>query len=241
MKNAYRQQRMQPRVAFKALRELIANPEDTPKVFEVIRALSGPSLVKAYRRFMTTPSAKQILSRDHDLIDVLRDRETLRALPAGSFGRRYYDFIYGESLSADGLVEASANADASVEDLDPNFVRFGDRIRDQHDLWHTLTQYGRDELGELCLLAFTYAQMRNRGVGLIVLAGMYQFREFFGNRIVSIVWGAFQDGRRASWLPAEDWERLLPLPIDDVRRILAIPEPKTYRSAKLEYLAANPA
>lgn len=241
MKSTYGQHRMQPRVALKALRELIANPEDTPKVFQVIRALSGPSLVKSYRRFKKTPAARQILAREHNLIDVLKDREWLKSLPAGTFGRAYYDFIYGEHLSADELVEASANPEASVVDVDPDFVRFGDRIRDQHDLWHTLTQYGRDELGELCLLAFTYAQTRNRGIGVIILAGMFQFREFFGNRIFSIVWGAFQDGRRASWLPAEDWETLLPLPIDDVRRLLAIPEPATYRSAKIEYLAANPA
>ena len=242
MKSPYTsdRQRIQPRAAFKALRELIDNPERTEKAFEVIRALSGQSLARSYRRFVKTESGRRILAKELNLIDTLRDREHLRALPAGSFGRAYYDFVYGESLSADELVQASAVADDEAEGIfDQDFARFGERVRDQHDLWHTLTRYGRDELGELCLLAFTYAQTRNRGVGLIVLAGMFQFREFFGNRIFGIVWGAFQDGRRASWLPAEEWEELLPLPIADVRRLLAIPAPDTYRTAKLEYLAAT--
>ena len=40
-----------------------------------------------------------------------------------------------------------------------------------HDLWHVTTGYGRDALGELSLLAFTYAQEKNRGIGAIVLYG----------------------------------------------------------------------
>ena len=38
-----------------------------------------------------------------------------------------------------------------------------------HDLWHVTTGYGRDALGELSLLAFTYAQEQNRGIGAIAL------------------------------------------------------------------------
>ena len=40
-----------------------------------------------------------------------------------------------------------------------------------HDLWHVTTGYGRDALGELSLLAFTYAQEKIEGIGAIVLYG----------------------------------------------------------------------
>ena len=43
-----------------------------------------------------------------------------------------------------------------------------------HDLWHVVTGYGRDELGEACLLAFTYAQNKNRGVGFIAFVGCFK-------------------------------------------------------------------
>ena len=48
-----------------------------------------------------------------------------------------------------------------------------------HDLWHVTTGYGRDALGELSLLAFTYAQEQNRGIGAIALYGYWKVgREF---------------------------------------------------------------
>jgi ubiquinone biosynthesis protein COQ4 len=32
-----------------------------------------------------------------------------------------------------------------------------------HDIWHVLTGYRRDALGEACLVAFSYAQTRGLG------------------------------------------------------------------------------
>ena len=153
-------------VALRALRELIHNPEDTPRVFEIVRALGRPALKRGLRRFRTTEVGQRVLRDRVDLIDTLRDRESLAAKPAGTLGRTYYDFIYGESLSADGLVAASMEQGVEAYNFkNPDLKRFGERMRDQHDLWHTVTQYGRDPFGELCLLAFSYAQLKNRGIG----------------------------------------------------------------------------
>ena len=37
-------------VALRALRELIDNPEDTPRVFEIVRALGRPALKRGLRQ-----------------------------------------------------------------------------------------------------------------------------------------------------------------------------------------------
>ncbi len=177
------------------------------------------------------------MAEDVDLIDTLRDRHTLAALPTGTLGRAYYDFIYGESLSAEGLAAASENYD----DLPPDYKRFAERMRDQHDLWHTVTQYGRDTLGEACLLAFTYAQTGNRGVGVIVLAAAWKLREELGNGVFKAIWRAYQAGRHASWLPEQDWEALLSLPLADVQRQLAIPPPLSYREVLASTLSTQSA
>ena len=50
------------------------------------------------------------------------------------------------------------------------------RTEETHDLWHVLTGYGRDTFGEACLLAFSYAQTGNRGIGLIALGGILAVR-----------------------------------------------------------------
>ena len=220
---------IRPIVALRQLRQLIADPEDTSKVFEVIRAASGPSLRRGIKRFAARETGRRVLEKEIDLLDTTRDRERLKALPAGTLGHSYYHFIYAEALSADGLVDASMPQGNSVYDeMSPDVRRYAQRLRDQHDIWHTLTQYGRNELGEACLLGFTYAQTRNRGIGMIVLTGGWKLYKALGSRALRAIWQGFRSGLHASWLPGEDWEALLELPIDEVRRQLAIRPPTAY-------------
>ena len=221
--------RMQPLVALRALRRLIADPEDTPKVFEIIRAMAGPSLRRGLRRFKETQSGRQALAERRSLLHTLRDREALATMPPGTLGRTYYEFIYGESLSADGLVSASMDGDQQAYNFDdPELSWFGERMRDQHDLWHTLTRYGRDPFGEACLLAFTYAQTRNRGIGLITIAAGWKLSREMGVGVRKAMWQAYRAGRHTSWLPGQDWESLLPRPMAEVRRLLAVQPPSAY-------------
>ncbi len=176
-----------------------------------------------------------MLAEDIDLLATLRDRDKLRAMPAGSLGRAYLAFVEREEISADGLVTASEAVNETF--ASPQLARYGMRLRDQHDLWHVLTDYGRDKLGELCLLAFTYAQTRNRGIGFIVLVGTYKFSQGIGSRVLRAARRSFAAGRRAAWLPGQDWEALLPRPLGEVRRELGIDPPIAYQ-ALLSHLAA---
>ena len=219
--------RMAPAVAWAAFRKVLADPDDTPRVFELIRAMAGPSLRRGLARLRDTPYGRWALNERPQLLRALRDRDALAALPAGSLGRAYFDFVYGEQLSADELVAAS-ETDAGDGIADPELRWYRERLRDQHDLWHTLTQYGRDPFGEACLLAFTYAQGRNRGVGLLVLGGGWRLARAMGPRALAALWQGFQAGRHASWLPGQDWERLLKLPVAEVRRLLAVRPPTIY-------------
>jgi ubiquinone biosynthesis protein COQ4 len=218
---------MQPVVAFKAMRRLIADPEQTHEVFTVIRALSGPALQNSYIRFADTEVGQRVLREEIELLDTLQDQESLAGLPGDTLGRHYLNFVTSQNISADGLVEASE--DGEFQELEGGIKRFGMRQRDMHDLWHTLTQYGRDELGEVCLLAFTYAQTKNRGIGVICLTGCFKLTEYYGKGVFRAAWRAYQDGKRAAWLPAQDWEYLLTQPIDQVRRSLHLSEPEQYR------------
>lgn len=229
-------QRMQPLRAWRALRRLIADPEQTQEVFNVIEALSGPALEKGYHRFAKTRVGMRVLNEEIDLLDTLSDRTALAATPRDSLAQHYLKFVTTENLTADGLVEASDVR--GQQELPDGLARFGARQRDMHDLWHTLTQYGRDELGEACLLAFTYAQTQNRGIGIICLAGIHEFSKVYGRGAYSAAWAAYQDGKRAAWLPGEDWEHLLTLPIDKVRQQLNINEPTPYWDLRNADMAA---
>jgi ubiquinone biosynthesis protein COQ4 len=227
--------RLQPGVAFKAIKRLLADPEQTQEVFTIINALSGPALQNAYVRFADTEVGRHVLRNKINLLDTLKDRDYLATLPADSLGRHYLHFVTSENLSADGLVEAS---EGNEETMHPDVALFAKRQRDMHDLWHTLTAYGRDTLGELCLLAFTYAQTKNRGIGFICLMGMRKLAAAYGNGVYRAAWQAYQDGKQAAWLPAQDWEMLLTLPIEEVRQRLTIREPQDYIALTDNYLPA---
>lgn len=213
--------RIHPLVAWRALRELLRNPDDTKQVFTIIDALSGRSGARMFERFRKTPTGVRILEERRSLLATLSDREALRALPEGSLGRVYAEFTEREQISADGLVDASVEGGRRF-DFGEQRRLFGERLRDMHDLWHVVTGYGRDLLGEASLLAFSYAQTRNRGVGFIVLVAWLKARGAEGRPFRALLRGGYRRGKEAAWLPAADWEALLAKPLDEVRRELRV-------------------
>jgi len=224
-----RKRPVQPFVAWRALRELIDDPERTDRVFVIIRALSGNSLERTFRKVIQDPAASRVLDENRSLLDTLSDLEHLRALPERTLGRTYARFMDEQGLTARGLVEASADRpDDDTIFLDPRAQRLGERLRDMHDLWHVCSGYNRDLLGEAALLAFTYAQTRNRGIGVIALMGAFQLWRHGMRAAVPFIWQAFQRGRRAAFLPAADWEALLEQPLDSVRQQLGLGDPPHY-------------
>ena len=216
------------KTAWQALQRLLANPEATEEVFAIIRALSGASLIKGCSRFAKTAFGQHILKNRIDLIETLKNRDFLAALPENTFGHHYLGFIQRQNISAQGLVEAS-DTEIATSKMSEDLMRFATRQRDSHDLWHTLTQYGRDELGELCLLAFTYAQTKNRGIGLIVIGGCFKIRHYYGWEVFNTVYQAYRASKKAKWLPGENWEELLKRSITEVREELRIHLPAHYQ------------
>ena len=220
---------IQPLVAARALKTLMADPERTDQVFIILKALSGNSVRRSFLKFCGTPMGRRILNEERDLVETLRDQDALRAMPAGSLGSTYLAFVEAQNLSADGLVEAS---ETGTEFDDANFARYAARTRDMHDLWHVLTGYGRDTLGEDCLLAFSYAQLRNPGVAVICFIAALKISRESRESVFGANWRAFRAGRAAAWLPAQDWEHLLTQPIDEVRKQLRIEAPKAYEAIR---------
>ena len=220
--------RIQPLLALSAFRKLIKNPEDTHQVFMIGEALRGKSLARVTERFAATPLGVRVFEGGHALMPLLTDRDALARLPAGSLGRAYLDFVVGERLSAEGLVAAAKGRD-EITDATPAEQAFRTHIRDNHDLWHVATGYGRDPLGEVCLLAFSYAQTGLNGLGAIALLGTLRIgREAGGARVRTAVMQGYRTGKRAAWLPAIDWQPLLARDLAQVRRDLGLGAPDAY-------------
>lgn len=217
------------RRAVRALRELLDDPDRTEKAFEVFLALNGDEEERTFQRFRAHPTGAALLGERPSLLDRLSDRAGLANLPCGSFGAAYLGYLERTGFSPDGLVrlkeEMEAHAAAIGEQLpvlDP--AREWLRVRGllTHDLWHVLTGYDTDGLGEAYLLAFTLAQLPGRANRLLTIgAGLRGVREE-GVRFGRAMYVAWQRGRRAVWLPALPYEALLPVALEEVRAVAGI-------------------
>ena len=221
--------RLQPLRALSAVHALVADPEHTEHVFEILDALRGRSLERGLARLSRV--RPDLVAARRELLPILADREHLAALPEGSFGRAYLDFCLREGITADGLVEASDNV--RTREGAGVAAWYERRGRDSHDLWHVLTGYGTDTLGEVCVVGYTFVQTGHLGLGVIALAGALKhvpelgWRGSFGPLLE-----ALRHGRRSAWLPAMDWSALLALPLTEVREQLAIRRPRAYERCR---------
>jgi ubiquinone biosynthesis protein COQ4 len=207
--------------ALKALRRLLSDKDDTVQVFEIMRALNGGTNAKNYRRLLETTAGGRIAYDQVELAPMLMNNSWLDSFAGGTVGAAYRDFIRSQNFSADGLAEISRQRQARVDEPHP-YNWFGRRIRDTHDIWHVISGYHRDGLGEACLVAFSYAQ--TRGLGWAAIAFGAGFKAVMSGHWVAAraIWQGYRRGKAAKWLPGEDTARLMSEPLDAARRRLNI-------------------
>jgi ubiquinone biosynthesis protein COQ4 len=207
--------------AFSSLRRLLNDKEDTTAVFEIMRALNGTSTAKGYLKLLETRDGGRIAYERPEFAERLMDDAWLDSMPEGSVGAAYRSFIREQQLSADGLVEISREGGAAVDEAHP-YAWMGRRTRDVHDIWHILSGYHRDGLGEACLVAFSYAQTKGLGWALIGLGAASRARQAKAHPYVKAIWQGYRRGKAARWLLGEDYERLMAEPLESARRRLNI-------------------
>ncbi len=215
--------------ALRSLQRLLNDKEDTGQVFEIMRALNGTSTAKGYQRLLGTAEGGRIAYARQEFAAKLMDDAWLDSLPKGSVGAAYRDFIRAENLSAEGLAEISRQTYSGEEEQHP-YAWFGRRTRDVHDIWHILSGYHRDGLGEACLVAFSYAQTGGLGWALIALGAASRARKGKDHPYVKAIWQGYKRGRAARWLLGEDYERLMAEPLEAARRRLKITPATIYDS-----------
>jgi ubiquinone biosynthesis protein COQ4 len=222
------------RTAFDAIKKLLANGDDTTQVFRIMRALNVGATPKSYAQFIATEEGGRMAYERVELAKVFSQPGYARQFAPGSVGAAYNHFLESTGYSADGLVEVSKiNRE---EEMPHPYTWFGRRVRDTHDIWHVLTGYKADEsLGEAALVAFSYAQVGGLGWAFIAAAASLKSLKVTGNRLFAkAVWEGYRLGRKAKWLPAEDYEQLMHEPIDAARQRLGLATPVAYRKAQVE-------
>ena len=217
--------------AIKNFRLLMQDKEDTSLVFKIYEALPPRTFMPRVQDLAQSDHGVFLRETERHLPEILDDHAALRRTPEGSLAHAYCDFMESEGLTAAGLVaEAESIGRPKYDDM---AQWFGDRSRDLHDLFHVLTGYGRDALGEQCVLLFTHGQSPSHGHLLIGYAGSLNIKmQVKGSK--APIMGAAQQARRTGKgsprLIEQPVRELLKQPVDRLRDALNIPEPTVYRN-----------
>ncbi len=217
------------RKAFRKFGELIKDKENTALVFEIYESLPSKSFLPRARALMLSARGEALREAEPFLPPMLDNHAELRKLPKGSVAHAYCDFMEREGLSAAGLVaESEKMGRPRYGDL---IEWYGFRQRDTHDLMHILTGYGRDALGEQCVLLFTHGQQPAAGHLLLGYAGAFNIAKQVKSQ--APVWRAVREAhRRGKSCPAlveMSIRELLAMNLAEARTRFGIGQPIWYR------------
>ena len=220
----------QPRKVLHHFGKLVEDKEDTEQVFHIIEATKGKKSVKEAWDFIQSDEGRRFIANEVDIPTMLDDHSRWADLPENSVGKHYMAFMKREGLTAAGLV-AESHKWAPPEKLPQDLTQwYFDRLRDTHDLFHVLTGYGRDALGEACLLGFSYSQNHNYGILFIAYAGARQIKK--GTATAAPLYSAVREGQKlgkaAAKLAHMDVEAVMREDIDACRARLNIGKPELY-------------
>jgi ubiquinone biosynthesis protein COQ4 len=160
-------------------------------------------------------------------------------LPQGSLGRAYYEFMLANGSSAEGMAElGQVGRERPMTDGEKWFT---ERMNTLHDVRHVVAGYGQEPLGELCLVAFRFAQSRHPGMAFFAVAwGLRTARARRDQPIISAVVEGYRRGRAAVWMDDLDWEQMLDEPLAAVRSRLRLDPPAVYDRVTATAASAAP-
>ncbi|ASJ91214.1 hypothetical protein CBR61_10020 [Porphyrobacter sp. CACIAM 03H1] len=219
-----------PLRAIQNFQMLMKDKEDTAAVFRIFESLPSKDFLPRIAGLALSERGTYLRETEPCLPEILDDHAALRRTPKGSLAHAYCDFMEAEGLSAAGLV---AESDRAGRPRFPDLVEwYINRSRDTHDMFHVLTGYGRDALGEASVLLFTHGQAPSQGHLLIGYAGAANIKKM-AKGTKAPVFGAVREahriGKGAPPLINQPIRQLLERPLEDVRAELRIPQPVKYR------------
>ncbi len=222
-----------PLVAIAAGVQFLLDLEETSHFFRMTGAIDGQQNEKNYQRYIHSPVGSKLDRDNVNFANVLNDKDALEHLPTDSLARNYLDFMAAENLEMGMLTDAEQNANASAIQLNQSRRNYMDNGFATHDMLHVVTGYGRDPIGEACVLAFTAEQFKLSGVG--VFSWALALRESITHPqhpVLKMTAEARRIARKAVWVAEIDWRDYLGKPLHTVRRECHFERPRLYLRAR---------
>jgi ubiquinone biosynthesis protein COQ4 len=206
------------RRALGALAQVMADPEKTDQVLVFSIYANAGSMPKRIHRFFESPDGRRLFEEHRAIDSRTVDLDALAALPEGTLGHAYADFLRSRGLTP------TVFDNPPTEVSDPRMQYVVQRLRQTHDLWHVVTGHDTDPASEIALQAFTFAQVRAPSSAILAAAGTLRAklampREPIARRVLR----SMRSGMRANPLPVFPWEDHWSTPLVEVRDMLGIP------------------
>lgn len=217
--------RFRPVRVFRLLLRVLRDPGDTRGVFELFASVGGDDGPRHFDAFLAAPEGARLLAARSSLLTALADEAHLASLPSGSLGSTYAASMRARGFRPSGLLAVREQATPDHAREDDEHEWFYERLNVMHDVWHVLTGYGVDPLGEAALLAFSQAQIPNRSFPILLLGAIAKGPRSWNLAWPRYLWRAYRRGRAARLLTAAPLEEMLALPLERAREMLGVGSP----------------
>lgn len=195
---------------------LVQDPNRLDEVFEMADALGKPeALNPIVEEIAKDPFVARAFEERHR-IEV--DLASLRKLPEGTLGRAFAAHMDAAKLDPSAL--------PTLPDSD-RVLYFRAHLYETHDIWHAVTGFGVDFVGELGLQGFYLAQIPGPLPALLVATGFVRSAIYdrhlikpFMNELIR----GWRMGASAKPFFGVKWDEMWSLPLSEVRARLGIEE-----------------
>jgi ubiquinone biosynthesis protein COQ4 len=211
--------------AGKLSRVLLKDHTKTQYIFALSHATNGPSLKRLYERLLTTREGGEIACDLPEFTDLYSKLSDCTENTVG------HALVNDQSFSLETLSKLSQRGRKNrvwINSKHP-YVWMARRYRDTHDLFHVLSGYKTDTLGEVSMLAFSYAQQRLPSWGILLLIGLVKVK-FHPLKIAAIIEGYLR-GKKAKWILGENFETMIHEDLEECRERLNLSRAKWYEKS----------
>jgi ubiquinone biosynthesis protein COQ4 len=203
---------------FRAFRKLIDNPAD-PVQGPIFQMCAEHTLMrKLARRLERCAEGRRLLAERPRLNARTISLATLGALPTRSLGRAYAAYF-----DANGLTPFDPPR-LNVETAEDYVAT---RLREVHDVFHVVTGYGTDDIGELELQWFNCGNLGWGPLPILVFVASFALGRMtkYGGlwSVCKRARAAYRRGRRSRVLASLFWEDYWHTPVRDLQTLLCAP------------------
>lgn len=192
----------------------IENGEDLEAVFDIAAALADQEVsFSAIAYLKSHPEIAQLFEEQY--LAPTPDLDALLRLPEDSLGFAYATHMRSANLNPEFYRKVNLQDDTTYLAL---------RMRQTHDIWHTVTGFGTDSPGEIGLQSFQLAQNRSPLAVMLIAAVTLNLIKMNHDitPLARVIQQGYELGYQAKPFLAQKWEEAWEKPLADWRSELNV-------------------